>query len=62
MPATLASIAVDPGSDTTLCFVLCRVPNLVGWGTVAGVGLVHFTDWRLILDYVPYINGKFKEE
>ncbi|CAL8308775.1 unnamed protein product [Lota lota] len=38
------------------------VPNLVGWGTVGGVGLVHFTDWRLILDYVPYINGKFVKE
>ncbi|KAJ3599430.1 hypothetical protein NHX12_033393 [Muraenolepis orangiensis] len=38
------------------------VPNLVGWGTVAGVGFVHFTDWRLILDYVPYINGKFPKE
>ncbi|XP_030640535.1 cytochrome b-c1 complex subunit 10-like [Chanos chanos] len=38
------------------------VPTLVGWGAVAGVGLVHFTDWRLILDYVPYISGKFKRD
>ncbi|XP_042561235.1 cytochrome b-c1 complex subunit 10-like [Clupea harengus] len=38
------------------------VPTMVGWGTVGGVALVHFTDWRLILDYVPYINGKFKKE
>ncbi|KAJ0044115.1 hypothetical protein NL108_005558 [Boleophthalmus pectinirostris] len=36
------------------------VPNMAAWGTVGGVALVHFTDWRLILDYVPYINGKFK--
>nr|XP_046247974.1 cytochrome b-c1 complex subunit 10-like [Scatophagus argus] len=35
------------------------VPNLVAWGTVGGVALIHFTDWRLFLDYVPYIKGKF---
>ncbi|XP_072524944.1 cytochrome b-c1 complex subunit 10 [Salminus brasiliensis] len=33
----------------------------VGWGGVGAVGLVYFTDWRLVLDYVPYINGKFKK-
>ncbi|XP_029285353.1 cytochrome b-c1 complex subunit 10-like [Cottoperca gobio] len=38
------------------------VPNMVAWGTVGGVALVHFTDWRLILDYVPYISGKFKKD
>ncbi|TMS20353.1 cytochrome b-c1 complex subunit 10-like [Larimichthys crocea] len=38
------------------------VPNLAAWGTVGGVALVHFTDWRLFLDYVPYIRGKFKDE
>uniref|UniRef100_A0A673GDY6 Uncharacterized protein n=1 Tax=Sinocyclocheilus rhinocerous TaxID=307959 RepID=A0A673GDY6_9TELE len=32
------------------------------WGGVGGVALVHFSDWRLILDYVPYINGKFKKD
>uniref|UniRef100_UPI0001DB8473 cytochrome b-c1 complex subunit 10 n=1 Tax=Danio rerio TaxID=7955 RepID=UPI0001DB8473 len=38
------------------------VPNLVFWGGAGGVVFVHFTDWRLILDYVPYINGKFKKD
>ncbi|XP_070688450.1 cytochrome b-c1 complex subunit 10-like [Pempheris klunzingeri] len=38
------------------------VPNMVAWGTVGGVALVHFTDWRLFLDYVPYIRGKFKKD
>nr|ACO10159.1 Ubiquinol-cytochrome c reductase complex 6.4 kDa protein [Osmerus mordax] len=38
------------------------VPNMVCWGTVGGVALVHFTDWRLILDWVPYVNGKFKND
>uniref|UniRef100_A0A8C1MRK8 Cytochrome b-c1 complex subunit 10 n=1 Tax=Cyprinus carpio TaxID=7962 RepID=A0A8C1MRK8_CYPCA len=32
------------------------------WGGAGGLALVHFTDWRLILDFVPYINGKFKTE
>ncbi|XP_049321653.1 cytochrome b-c1 complex subunit 10-like [Astyanax mexicanus] len=38
------------------------VPTLLGWGAAGAVAVVHFTDWRLILDYVPYINGKFKKE
>ncbi|XP_061593677.1 cytochrome b-c1 complex subunit 10-like [Cololabis saira] len=45
-----------------IAIVKTWVPNMVGWGTVGGVALVHFTDWRLILDYVPYISGKFKDE
>lgn len=32
------------------------------WGTVGGVALVHFTDWRFVLDNIPYINGKFKKD
>ncbi|XP_075877274.1 cytochrome b-c1 complex subunit 10 [Nelusetta ayraudi] len=38
------------------------VPTLAVWGTVGGVALVHFSDWRLVLDYVPYISGKFKKD
>ncbi|XP_063771817.1 cytochrome b-c1 complex subunit 10 [Pseudophryne corroboree] len=37
-------------------------PTLFTWGSVAGVGLIWATDWRLFLDYVPYVNGKFKED
>lgn len=43
-------------------FFLCRTPTLAVWGTAGGVALVHFTDWRTFLDYVPYINGKFKKD
>lgn len=42
--------------------VVSRVPNMVAWGTVGGVALIHFTDWRLVLDYVPYIKGKFSND
>ncbi|XP_005992007.1 cytochrome b-c1 complex subunit 10 [Latimeria chalumnae] len=38
------------------------VPTLATWGTVGGVTLVYSTDWRVVLDYVPYINGKFKRD
>ncbi|XP_051930870.1 cytochrome b-c1 complex subunit 10-like [Hippocampus zosterae] len=38
------------------------IPNLVTWGTVGGVTLVYFTDWRVVLDYVPYIRGKFRKD
>ncbi|TKC43691.1 hypothetical protein EI555_003773 [Monodon monoceros] len=40
----------------------CRLPTVGMWGTVGAMGLVWATDWRLILDWVPYINGKFKKD
>ncbi|XP_068090517.1 cytochrome b-c1 complex subunit 10 [Hyperolius riggenbachi] len=36
--------------------------HMVTWGTVGGVGFIWATDWKLILNYVPYINGKFKKD
>uniref|UniRef100_A0A4X2LRU2 Cytochrome b-c1 complex subunit 10 n=1 Tax=Vombatus ursinus TaxID=29139 RepID=A0A4X2LRU2_VOMUR len=38
------------------------LPTAGTWGAVGGVGLVWATDWHLILDWVPYINGKFKKD
>ncbi|XP_024424649.1 cytochrome b-c1 complex subunit 10 [Desmodus rotundus] len=38
------------------------IPTVGMWGAVGTVGLVWATDWRLILDWVPYINGKFKKD
>ncbi|XP_060235366.1 cytochrome b-c1 complex subunit 10-like [Meriones unguiculatus] len=38
------------------------IPTASMWGGVGAVGLVWATDWRLILDWVPYINGKFKKD
>ncbi|KFW09649.1 Cytochrome b-c1 complex subunit 10, partial [Eurypyga helias] len=37
-------------------------PTLVTWGGVAGTGLIWLTDWKLVLQYVPYVGGKFKTE
>uniref|UniRef100_A0A8C9PD61 Cytochrome b-c1 complex subunit 10 n=1 Tax=Spermophilus dauricus TaxID=99837 RepID=A0A8C9PD61_SPEDA len=39
-----------------------RMPTASMWGAVGTVGLVWATAWWLILDWVPYINGKFKKE
>ncbi|XP_061457716.1 cytochrome b-c1 complex subunit 10 [Rhineura floridana] len=38
------------------------VPTMATWTSVGAVGVVWMTDWRLILDYVPWINGKFKKD
>uniref|UniRef100_A0A452GN05 Cytochrome b-c1 complex subunit 10 n=1 Tax=Gopherus agassizii TaxID=38772 RepID=A0A452GN05_9SAUR len=53
---------IGPTSVGVVVSVFYRTPTLTTWGTVGAVGLVWVTDWRLILDYVPYINGKFKKD
>lgn len=41
---------------------LFRVMSAGGFGGAAGLGVLYFTDWKLILQFVPYYNGKFKTE
>ncbi|CAH1378212.1 unnamed protein product [Tenebrio molitor] len=36
--------------------------SAIVFGATAGVGVTYATDWKLILQYLPYYNGKFKEE
>ncbi|XP_042106956.1 cytochrome b-c1 complex subunit 10-like [Ovis aries] len=38
------------------------VPPVSTRGAMGTVGLAWATDWRLILDWVPYVNGKFKRD
>ncbi|CAH1112619.1 unnamed protein product [Psylliodes chrysocephalus] len=38
------------------------VGSAMVFGATAGVTLCYATDWRVIVDYIPYYNGKFKEE
>ncbi|XP_043914117.1 cytochrome b-c1 complex subunit 10 [Protopterus annectens] len=38
------------------------VPTAVTWGSVATFGVLFATDWRVVMDDVPYINGKFKKD
>ncbi|NXU77189.1 QCR10 protein, partial [Oreotrochilus melanogaster] len=37
-------------------------PTLITWGAVAGTGVIWATDWKLVLQYVPYVGGKYKTE
>uniref|UniRef100_A0A8C9GTX7 Uncharacterized protein n=1 Tax=Piliocolobus tephrosceles TaxID=591936 RepID=A0A8C9GTX7_9PRIM len=39
-----------------------RIPTVDIRGAMGTVGLVWVTDWRPILDRVPYINSKFKKD
>lgn len=43
-------------------FLFASSNSLMGFGAVAGIGLLYFTDWRLILQYVPVVKRKFKED
>jgi ubiquinol-cytochrome c reductase subunit 10 len=38
------------------------IPSLATFGATAGVIVVYITDWRVITDYIPFYNGKYKEE
>ncbi|XP_028139690.1 cytochrome b-c1 complex subunit 10 [Diabrotica virgifera virgifera] len=38
------------------------IGSAAAFGAVAGVTLCYVTDWRVIVDYIPYYNGKFKEQ
>uniref|UniRef100_A0A8C6V3W5 Cytochrome b-c1 complex subunit 10 n=1 Tax=Naja naja TaxID=35670 RepID=A0A8C6V3W5_NAJNA len=40
----------------------CRKGIYALWATSAVIGGVWLTDWKVILGYVPWINGKFKED
>jgi len=34
----------------------------MAYGTTAGVAIVYATDWKLLLQYLPFYNGKFVED
>ncbi|XP_067861406.1 cytochrome b-c1 complex subunit 10-like [Heptranchias perlo] len=39
-----------------------KIPTVTTWGAFGGVVLVYATDWRVIVDRIPYVRGKFKTE
>lgn len=41
---------------------LRRVGSAAVFGASAGVAVTYFTDWKLVLQYLPYYNGKFPKE
>ncbi|XP_017785961.1 PREDICTED: cytochrome b-c1 complex subunit 10-like [Nicrophorus vespilloides] len=38
------------------------VGSATAFGASAGMAVVYMTDWKLILQYLPYYNGKFAEK
>jgi len=32
------------------------------FGATAGAAVCYFTDWRVVTDWIPFYNGKYKKE
>ncbi|XP_075741006.1 cytochrome b-c1 complex subunit 10-like [Rhipicephalus microplus] len=43
-----------------LCKIWARPVAL--YGATGAIGVAYFTDWKAVLQYVPFYNGKYKEE
>lgn len=43
-------------------YLFSRIPTAAVFGGIAFSALVFVSDWRVVLDYVPFINGKFKDK
>ncbi|XP_078235214.1 cytochrome b-c1 complex subunit 10 [Pogona vitticeps] len=37
-------------------------PTVATWSSMTAVAVVWMTDWKLVLQYVPWIGGKFKTD
>ncbi|XP_026464192.1 cytochrome b-c1 complex subunit 10-like [Ctenocephalides felis] len=38
------------------------VGTSAGFGLAGAYALCYFTDWKLVLQYLPYYNGKYKDQ
>lgn len=36
-------------------------PTLMTYGAASGLAALYVIDWKLVLQYVPYYGGKFRE-
>ncbi|XP_020299803.1 cytochrome b-c1 complex subunit 10-like [Pseudomyrmex gracilis] len=37
------------------------LPSAITYGTASSLTLLYFTDWKTVLQYVPFYSGKFEE-
>ncbi|EFX76718.1 hypothetical protein DAPPUDRAFT_322097 [Daphnia pulex] len=58
----LASHGHGPsGPPTTITALKAMIPSAVGYGSAAAALGLYLTDWKLVLQYLPFYNGKFEE-
>ncbi|KAL6449417.1 hypothetical protein ACFW04_000771 [Cataglyphis niger] len=36
-------------------------PSAMAYGTAGSLTLLYFTDWKAVLQYVPFYSGKYEE-
>ena len=39
-----------------------RSSTALGWGGALGATLLYLTDWKAVVQYVPFVNKKFDHE
>lgn len=58
----LASTGHGPkGPPLTIHTLKGLAPSAVGYGAAAAALGLYFTDWKLVLQFLPFYSGKFEE-
>lgn len=43
-------------------FLLNRIGSGAMFGGASGAAVLYFTDWKVVLQYLPFYNGKFVKD
>ncbi|XP_063709807.1 cytochrome b-c1 complex subunit 10 [Culicoides brevitarsis] len=38
------------------------VPSLMSFGAAAGLGVCYYTDFKMVLQYLPFYNTKYRKD